>query len=66
MTFALASALTDWISWPMVIGCSLLFAIWRKDEVRAAIKLSKFHFSLEARDVRRKQETIKADVPGQR
>lgn len=50
MTTILLFALRDWITWPVVVVVCVLFAIWKKNHVRAALKLDKFQFSLEARD----------------
>lgn len=50
MTIFIAFALRDWITWPVVVTVCILFAIWKKDYVRAVLKLNKFRFSLEARD----------------
>jgi hypothetical protein len=59
MTFALISVLSDWITWPLIALIIVIFAIWRKDHVRAAIKLKRFQFSLEAKDLRLKGRATK-------
>lgn len=46
----LAFALRDWITWPVVFAVCVIVAILKKDHVRAALRLDKFQFSLEARD----------------
>jgi hypothetical protein len=53
MIISLLFALGDWISWPIIFGACILFAIWKKDQVRAAFKMSPFQFSLEAKNLRR-------------
>lgn len=54
MTTVLLFAIKDWITWPIIFGVCVLFAIWKKDCVRAAFKLRPFQFSLEARDLKSK------------
>lgn len=53
MTASLVFAITDWITWPLIFGICVLFAIWKKNHVRAVLKLNKFQFSLDAKGDRK-------------
>jgi hypothetical protein len=50
MSMSFAFALKDWITWPVVFAVCVIIAILKKDHVRAALRLDKFQFSLEAQD----------------
>lgn len=50
MTIALAFTVKDWITWPVIALICIVVAILAKDDVRAAIRVKRFQFSLEAKN----------------
>lgn len=56
MTIALSFALADWITWPVIALVCIIVAIIAKDDVRAAIRIKRFQFSLEAKNTKLKEK----------
>jgi hypothetical protein len=56
MTAAMIFVLKDWITWPVIVLVCIVVAILAKDDVRAAVRIKRFQFSLEAKNIKLKEK----------